>query len=54
MWRILARLPDLVRLDVVIDALVALEALQEFVRLVGVVQMREILPFDVGALRKFD
>jgi hypothetical protein len=51
-WRVDARLPLLVRLDVVVDALQPLEALEEVVCLVCVVQMRKVFPFDVEALLK--
>lgn len=40
----------LVRLDVVVDALEAFEALEELVHLVGVVEMGEVLPFNVETL----
>lgn len=48
----LLKAPDL--LDVVVDALHALVALEELVGLVGVVQMGEVLPFDVEALEEKD
>ena len=40
----------LVRLDVIINAFEAFEPLQELVHFVGVVQVGEILPFDVETL----
>lgn len=45
-----ASFPLFVGLDIVIDALEAFEALEEFVGLIGIVEMRKVLPFDMKAL----
>jgi len=44
------RMPKLVLLDVVVDAFEALEAFEEFICLIGVVQVGKVFPFDVESL----
>lgn len=45
-------MPDFVRLYVIVNTLQPPEALQELVGLVCIMQMREVLPFDVETLRR--
>jgi len=49
-WSIEARLPYFVCLDVIVNPFEAPEALQEFICLVGVVEVGEIFPLDVKSL----
>ena len=43
-------LPNLVSLDVIIDALQSFETFEELINLVGVMKVGEVFPFDVIAL----
>ena len=44
-------LPDLICFDVVVDTLESPKAFKKFVRLVRVMEMRKVFPFDMKALR---
>jgi len=50
-WCLDSRLPDLICFDVVVDTLKSSKAFKEFVRLVRVVEMREVFPLNMEALQ---
>ena len=49
-WCLDSRLPDLICFDVVVDTLESPKAFKKFVRLVRVMEMRKVFPFDMIAL----
>ena len=50
-WCLDSRLPVLISFDIVVDTLESPKAFKKFVRLVRIMEMRKVFPFDMKTLQ---